>query len=177
MTIRGCLLFTRYRLDIKRLGICHRSIGGRGGNGGTGGIHMAENTLAFASQAGRIPTGSGLSVKEAISVLSALLHPTRLEIFRYLVTREPNGIVPGAIAGIVGAPQHTISTHLAILVRAGLLRSQRKRQTVIYRANVERIISLFGFLVEDCCDGHPALCERLRATLDEGYDQFPKRSG
>jgi ArsR family transcriptional regulator, arsenate/arsenite/antimonite-responsive transcriptional repressor len=128
---------------------------------------MTENTLAFASQAGRIATGSGLSVRDAISVLSALLHPTRLEIFRYLVRREPDGVAPGAIAGIVGAPQHTISTHLAILVRANLLLSRRQGQTIIWRANVERILSLFAFLVEDCCDGHPALCERLRATLDE----------
>jgi DNA-binding transcriptional ArsR family regulator len=39
------------------------------------------------------------------------------------------------IADTIGAPHNTLSTHLAILVRAGLLRSSREGRTIIYRSD------------------------------------------
>jgi ArsR family transcriptional regulator len=98
-------------------------------------------------------------------VLAALAQPTRLEIFKLLLKHEPIGIAAGAIADKVGAPHNTISTHLAILVRAGLLRSMRDGRTIVYRADIEGMRSLIGFLVNDCCDGHPEIC-RLLANAD-----------
>jgi hypothetical protein len=62
------------------------------------------------------------------------------------------------IADIIGAPHNTLSSHLAILVRAGLLRSTREGRTIIYRSNVEGMRALIAFLVSECCDGHPELC-------------------
>nr|WP_240536774.1 helix-turn-helix domain-containing protein [Bradyrhizobium elkanii] len=50
---------------------------------------------------------------------------------------EPVGITAGVIADTIGAPHKTLPTHLAILVRAGLLRSVREGRTVIYRSNVD----------------------------------------
>jgi DNA-binding transcriptional ArsR family regulator len=121
----------------------------------------ANTTLAAASHAGRVPAGKALSAPEAISVLSALAQPTRLEIFRLLLKHEPIGTTAGVIADAVGAPHNTISTHLAILVRAGLLQSARDGRSIIYRADIGGMRALVGFLVNDCCDGHPELCNLL----------------
>ena len=61
---------------------------------------------------------------EAIIALSALAQATRLDTFRLLVRREPDGIPAGELARLMEVPQNTMSTHLAILARAGLLRGE-----------------------------------------------------
>lgn len=129
-------------------------------------IPMPKNALAATSHAGRVPAGGALSPAHAISVLAALAQPTRLEIFRLLLKHEPIGVTAGVIADTVGAPHNSISTHLAILVRAGLLRSSREGRTIIYRADIEGMRSLIGFLVNDCCDSHPELCNLVGAADD-----------
>jgi DNA-binding transcriptional ArsR family regulator len=122
---------------------------------------MPKSTPAVASHAGRVPVGKTLTAPHAISVLSALAQPTRLEIFRLLLKHEPVGITAGVIADSVGAPHNTVSTHLGILVRAGLLQSARDGRSIIYRADIGGMRALVGFLVNDCCDGHPELCNLL----------------
>lgn len=57
----------------------------------------------------------------AIEALSALAQPTRLEAFRLLVRQEPDGLAAGEIARRLDVPHNTMSTHLAILTRAGLV--------------------------------------------------------
>jgi ArsR family transcriptional regulator, arsenate/arsenite/antimonite-responsive transcriptional repressor len=54
---------------------------------------------------------------------------------RLLIKHEPIGITAGVIAETVGAPHNTLSSHLAILVRAGLLRSSRDGRTIVYRSD------------------------------------------
>ena len=127
-------------------------------------IPMPKPTFAVASHAGRVPVDRDLSPAHAVSVLAALAQPTRLEIVRLLLKHEPVGITAGVIADTIGAPHNTISTHLAILVRAGLLRSAREGRTIIYRADIEGMRGLVDFLVHDCCDGHPELCNLLDVT-------------
>jgi ArsR family transcriptional regulator, arsenate/arsenite/antimonite-responsive transcriptional repressor len=124
---------------------------------------MRKSMLAVASHANAAPTVGAFSETHAISALSALAQPTRLAIFRLLVKHEPIGVTAGVIAETIGAPHNTLSTHLAILVRAGLLRSSREGRTIIYRSDVEGMRSVIGFLVNDCCDGHPELCNLVAA--------------
>ena len=124
---------------------------------------MRKSMLAVASHANVVPTGSSLTEAHAISALSALAQPTRLAIFRLLVKHEPIGVTAGVIAETIGAPHNTLSTHLAILVRAGLLRSSREGRTIIYRSDVEGMRSVIAFLVDDCCVGHPELCNLVAA--------------
>jgi ArsR family transcriptional regulator, arsenate/arsenite/antimonite-responsive transcriptional repressor len=126
-------------------------------------VPMRKSMLAVASHANVVPTGSSLSEAHAISALSALAQPTRLAIFRLLVRHEPIGVTAGVIAETIGAPHNTLSTHLAILVRAGLLRSSREGRTIIYRSDVEGMRSVIAFLVDDCCNGHPELCNLVAA--------------
>lgn len=102
---------------------------------------------------------------EAIDVFAALSQPTRLETLRLLMQHEPDGLPAGEIARRLDVPQNTMSTHLAILTRAGLIASERHSRSIIYRAVVERVREITTFLVQDCCGGRPELCEPLVAQF------------
>jgi len=99
-------------------------------------------------------------------VLAALGQPTRLAIFQLLMSAEPDGLAAGAIANKVGCPHNTLSSHLSILARSGLVRGTRDGRSIIYRAHVDAIRTLVRFLVDDCCDGHPELCH-LQEAINE----------
>ncbi len=137
---------------------------------------MPRTAFAVASHAGRVPRGAAFSWPHAISLLSALAQPSRLAIFRLLLKHEPVGIAAGMIADTIRMPHNSISTHLAVLVRAGLLRSTREGRTIIYRADIAGMRSLIGFLVNDCCDGHPELCNLLGTRSDKPCDCSPPRN-
>jgi len=124
---------------------------------------MRKSMLAVASHANAVLAGSAFGEAHAISALSALAQPTRLAIVRLLMKHTPVGITAGQIADTIGAPHNTLSSHLAILVRAGLLRSSREGRTIIYRTDLEGMRSVIAFLVDDCCDGHPELCNLVAA--------------
>ncbi len=123
---------------------------------------MAKDSLAVVGHVGPVSHGEKMSPPHALAALAALGQPTRLEIFRLLIRREHEGLPAGAIADIVGAPHNTLSTHLAILARAGLVRAAREGRSIIYRANIEGMRDLISFLVNDCCDGHPEFCDLKR---------------
>lgn len=124
---------------------------------------MRKPNFSVASHAAGAPSQGALTEPYAIAALAALAQPTRLAIFRLLVRHEPVGITAGVIAETIGVPHNTLSSHLAILVRAGLLRSTREGRTIIYRSDVEGMRLLIAFLVNDCCDGHPELCNLVAA--------------
>ena len=58
---------------------------------------------------------------EVIAALAALAQTTRLQTFRLLVAREPEGVPAGELARLIEVPQNTMSAHLAILARAKLI--------------------------------------------------------
>ena len=101
----------------------------------------------------------------ALTALAALSQATRLQTFRLLVGREPDGVPAGELARLVGVPQNTLSTHLSILANAGLVHGERHSRSIIYRADVERLRLLVLFLLKDCCGGRPDLCAPLIADL------------
>jgi DNA-binding transcriptional ArsR family regulator len=96
--------------------------------------------------------------EQAILALAALAQSTRLGVFRLLVKHEPDGLAAGDIARAIAVPQNTMSAHLAILARAGLVMSERKSRSIIYRANLAAFQDLTSFMVEDCCGGRADLC-------------------
>jgi DNA-binding transcriptional ArsR family regulator len=101
----------------------------------------------------------------AIDALGALAQGTRLDTFRLLVKHEPGGLPAGEVARRLGVPQNTMSTHLAILARAGLVRAERQSRSIIYRADLGALRALTVFLVKDCCEGRPELCAPLIEDL------------
>ncbi|KAA5597175.1 metalloregulator ArsR/SmtB family transcription factor [Blastochloris sulfoviridis] len=96
--------------------------------------------------------------EDALLALSALAQATRLDVFRLLVAHEPEGLAAGEVARRLAVPANTLSAHLAILARAGLINAARHSRSIVYRARPERLHALVGFLVEDCCGGHAELC-------------------
>jgi ArsR family transcriptional regulator len=104
------------------------------------------------------PAESGDPSVRALAALAALGQPTRLAVFRLLVRQEPEGMAAGAIAAAVGGPHNTLSTHLAILARAGLVRATRDGRSIVYRADLAGMQQLVTFLVADCCGGRPEIC-------------------
>ena len=101
----------------------------------------------------------------AILALGALAQGTRLDGFRLLVQAEPDGLAAGEIAQRLDVPQNTMSAHLSVLTRAGLVRAERRGRLVIYRADLDGLRSLTLFLVKDCCGGRAELCAPLIAEL------------
>ncbi len=101
----------------------------------------------------------------AVFSFGALAQGTRLDTFRLLVRHEPDGLPAGEIARHLNVPQNTMSTHLAVLARAGLVVSERQSRSIIYRAALGRLREMMLFLAADCCGGRPELCEPLIADL------------
>lgn len=97
----------------------------------------------------------------AVAALSALAHPGRLDVFRLLVRAGKDGMASGEIARATGHVPQTLSGNLNILGHAGLVASRREGRSIIYTASYDRMTSLLGFLMEDCCAGKPEICAPL----------------
>ena len=97
--------------------------------------------------------------------LAALAHETRLDVFRLLVSAGPTGLFAGEIGDRLRVRQNTMSTNLAILSRAGLVRSVREGRSIRYFADFDGMRGLLGFLMQDCCGGKPDLCQPVLAAI------------
>jgi ArsR family transcriptional regulator, arsenate/arsenite/antimonite-responsive transcriptional repressor len=106
-----------------------------------------------------------MDLESTVTALSALAQPTRLEVFRMLVRSEPGGLPAGDIAKRLSVPHNTMSTHLAILSRAGLVSSQRHSRSIVYRVDLTKVRALVVYLLKDCCAGKPELCAPLLEDL------------
>lgn len=86
----------------------------------------------------------------ALQVMSALAQATRLDVFRRLVEVLPSGMASGDLATATGTSPNTMSAHLAILTRAGLVDFKKVGRTVIYRAETSTVEDLASFLALAC---------------------------
>lgn len=82
-----------------------------------------------------------------------------------LVAHEPEGLPAGEIARRLDVPHNTMSTHLAILARSGVIEAERRSRSIIYRARLEAVRELVGYLLQDCCGGRPEICAPVIADL------------
>jgi|SRR5215203_2637490 len=103
--------------------------------------------------------------EDAILALAALAQSTRLEAFRLIVKHEPDGVPAGEIARQLAVPHNTMSAHLNVLSRAGLVRSERQSRSIIYRTDLGHFCKAMTFLLRDCCGGHPEVCAPLIDVL------------
>jgi len=95
-------------------------------------------------------------------------------VFRLLVKHEPDGLAAGDIAKALAVPQNTMSAHLAILARAGLVMSERQSRSIIYRAKLVTFQDLTSFMVEDCCGGPRGTCARPVAACKPAHGKRTK---
>ncbi len=101
----------------------------------------------------------------ALAALAALSQATRLQTFRLLVSREPEGVPAGELARVIGVPQNTMSAHLSILANAGLVSGERQSRSIIYRADLALFREVILFLLKDCCAGRSDVCAPVLADL------------
>lgn len=102
-----------------------------------------------------------MDISAATEAFGALAQETRLKVFRLLVQSEPDGLPAGRIAEHLGIPHNTMSSHLGILARAGLVDSRRQGRSVIYRVNFEGMQALLTYLMQDCCQGRAEDCASM----------------
>lgn len=84
-----------------------------------------------------------------VEAFAAIAQATRLDALRLLLDRREAGVPAGDVAKLLDVPQNTMSAHLAVLKRAGLVRTERHGTTIIYRPDTERVWQLVDFLVTD----------------------------
>lgn len=106
-----------------------------------------------------------MDTENAILALAALAQDTRLKTFRVLAKHEPEGVAAGELARMLEVPQNTMSAHLAVLSRAGLITAERQSRSIIYRANLEAFQAVTLFLLQDCCGGRPEVCTPVIESL------------
>jgi DNA-binding transcriptional ArsR family regulator len=107
-----------------------------------------------------------METPSAVTALSALAHPGRLEVFRLLVRAGPGGMPAGEIARATGSLANTLSANLNVLSGAGLATSRREGRSIIYSAAYGRMQALLTFLMEDCCGGNAEICAPLVAIAE-----------
>ena len=101
-------------------------------------------------------TDNWTSQSRAQSILAALAQETRLEVFRLLSQAGPGGMGAGTIARELDIPHNTLSTHLSILQRAGLIRSERSGRNIIYFGLQDCLTDLMAFLQDECPQAMPS---------------------
>jgi ArsR family transcriptional regulator len=113
--------------------------------------------------------------ENAVLALAALAQSTRLEVFRLLVKHEPEGLAAGDVARSLAIPQNTMSSHLSVLSRAGLVSAQRFGRSIVYRADLACFRAVMLFMLKDCCEGHLEICAPLIEDLTLCCSPKPKR--
>ena len=113
---------------------------------------------------------------KALAAFAALSQETRMRTLRLLVQAGPEGMAAGAIGeALGGATTSRLSFHLTHLEHAGLIQSRRDGRFVIYSAVFPALSGLIGFLMQDCCQGHPEICAPAVAALHCACAPTPAR--
>lgn len=94
--------------------------------------------------------------KVALACLAALAQEHRLNLFRLLVQAGDDGMAVGELAAATGLAGATLTSHLHVLRRAGMVSDERRGRVIQCRANYTQMNGLLGFLTENCCAGSAA---------------------
>lgn len=87
-----------------------------------------------------------MNSESTVVALEALAQKTRLATVDLLARSGPEGLSAGEIAKQLGVAQNTLSGHLAILNRGGMVLAERKSRSIIYRANIAAIRDLLAYI-------------------------------
>ena len=91
--------------------------------------------------------------------LSALGHPVRLAVLRFVVQAGDDGAPAGEIQAHVDLPASTLSHHLKRLADAGLLKARVEGTFHFYSADYPSLRALTDYLWQDCCrKGNSGCC-------------------
>ncbi|MEL7498997.1 MAG: metalloregulator ArsR/SmtB family transcription factor [Planctomycetota bacterium] len=100
-----------------------------------------------------------METRQAVKALAALAQETRLRVFRALVEAGSEGMSAGGLAETLDVPAATLSFHLKELAATDLIAQSRNGRSLIYSLRPDVINELLQFLMQDCCQGRPELCQ------------------
>ena len=99
-----------------------------------------------------------MKTTDAVGALRALAQDSRLAAYRALVQAGPAGLAVGDLGQRLKLPGATLTNHLNVLRRAGLVRDVREGRSIRCRADYARMNALLAFLTEKCCGSDAAAC-------------------
>jgi len=105
--------------------------------------------------------------KFVIKALAALAQPQGLDIFRSLVVKGAEGLIPALLAEQLLIPANTLSFHLKELMNAELISQERNGRNLIYRAQYDRMNAVLTYLTQNCCQGEA--CEMGPTEICKTY--------
>jgi ArsR family transcriptional regulator, arsenate/arsenite/antimonite-responsive transcriptional repressor len=105
------------------------------------------------------------AVTQFADMFAALGAEPRLRIMRLLLSAHPDGLVVTEIQAETGVAGSTLSHHLEKLKNHRLVVSEREKAFIRYRANVDALEGLLGFLYAECCTRNKAVEPRKIAAL------------
>ena len=85
-----------------------------------------------------------MDATQIVAARAALGQETRLEAFRLLVQRGPDGLPAGAIAQALDLPPSSLTFHLQQLTHAGLITQRRLSRQIIYAADFAAMNSIMS---------------------------------
>ena len=88
---------------------------------------------------------------QALRALAGLAQESRLDIFRLLVEKGPEGMAAGVIAERLALPNATLSFHLKELSHAGLVQGRQEGRFIFYSASFATVNGLVDYLTKNCC--------------------------
>ena len=97
----------------------------------------------------RLPLAQLQATEQHVEAFKSLAHSTRLQIFFFLV-RQQGEVAAGEIQAELEIPGPTLSHHLDLLRRAGLVQSRREGTFVYYAPRSEMVTELVRLLTA-CC--------------------------
>ena len=101
----------------------------------------------------------------AATVFESLASGIRLDVYRLLVRKGPEGMVAGEIAGTLDIPSTNLSFHLKALTQARLVTVEQEGRFQRYRANMPLMLDLIAYLTAECCAGDSGQCADVSAVL------------
>ncbi len=142
------------------------------GMSGTLNEHRSRRILTFSNMSTSLDIWN---LRNAILALAArAAHPARC-VPAAGQARSRRAFPPAISRTTLAVPHNTMSSHLSILTRAGLVSSVRHGRTIAYRADLATLETLTLFLLQDCCGGKPELCASLIESIKPCC--APKREG
>ncbi len=96
---------------------------------------------------------------QVVKALAALAQPTRLAIYRLLVTSGPVGLAAGQIAEKLKVSPATLSFHFKTLSHAGLVEGRQDGRFIYYAANFVVMNGMVDYLTQNCCGDNADACK------------------
>ncbi len=107
-----------------------------------------------------------------VEQLQAVAQSSRFAVLRLLARHEPYGLGAGDIARLIAVPHNTLSTHLAQLETANLIRSRKDGRRIVYAINREATGSMLAALGKCLApldvQGRPMTVPALKERQDGG---------